>query len=60
MSKILSAWFAFSSILLLLLCSIAISHSVWLSILLGVLGVANIGWGFVIKARQNRRQGNTV
>ncbi|MFD1886600.1 hypothetical protein [Paenibacillus wenxiniae] len=60
MSKVLSAWFAFSSIVLLLLCAIAISHSAWLAVLLGVLGVANIGWGFVIKARQNRRQGNTV
>ncbi len=60
MSKMLSAWFAVSSIVLLLLCAIAISYSPWLAILLGVLGVANIGWGFVIKARQNRRQGNTV
>ncbi|WP_322906779.1 hypothetical protein [Paenibacillus campi] len=60
MSKILSAWFAVSSILLLLLCAIAISYSAWLAVLLGVLAIANIGWGFVIKARHNRRHGNTA
>ncbi|WP_046215860.1 hypothetical protein [Paenibacillus wulumuqiensis] len=58
MSKGLSLWFAVSSIMLLLLCAIAISHSAWLAVLLGVLGVANIGWGFVIKAKRERRSSN--
>ncbi|WP_411343685.1 hypothetical protein ACE3MZ_19055 [Paenibacillus sp. WLX1005] len=58
MSKILSAWFAFSSIILLLFCAVAISYSAWLAILLGVVAIGNIGWGFVIKAKQQRRSGN--
>ncbi|MNT74773.1 hypothetical protein D3C72_2136200 [compost metagenome] len=54
MSKSLSMWFAASSIVLLTASAIAISHSVWLALLLGLLSVGNIGWGFVVKAKRNR------
>ncbi|WP_196233365.1 hypothetical protein [Paenibacillus polymyxa] len=54
MSKGLSLWFAVSSIVLLTAAAISISYSAWLSILLGLLSVGNIGWGFVVKARQRR------
>lgn len=59
MSKALSAWFATSSIIILLFCAVAISYSAWLAILLGILAIGNIGWGFVIKAKQNRRSTNS-
>ncbi|GIO32030.1 MULTISPECIES: hypothetical protein [Paenibacillus] len=54
MSKGLSLWFACSSILLLGACAIAISYNGWIALLLGVLAICNIGWGFVIKAKKNR------
>ncbi|GGF60729.1 hypothetical protein GCM10010912_02390 [Paenibacillus albidus] len=55
MGKGLSLWFACSSILLLTAGSIAISYNVWLALLLGLLCVLNIGWGFIVKARLRRR-----
>lgn len=57
MSKGLSLWFAVSSIVLLMFCAIAISYSAWLAILLGVVAIGNIGWGFVIKAKRQRQAG---
>ncbi|WP_141694969.1 hypothetical protein [Paenibacillus kribbensis] len=54
MSKGLSLWFAVSSIVLLTAAAISISYSAWLAILLGLFSVGNIGWGFVVKARQRR------
>jgi hypothetical protein len=54
MSKGLSLWFAVSSIVLLTAAAISISYSAWLAISLGLLSVGNIGWGFVVKARQRR------
>lgn len=52
MSKGLSLWFAFSSIMLLAVTAIMISYSGWLATLLFVVSVANIGWGFVIRAKR--------
>ncbi|AOZ92339.1 hypothetical protein [Paenibacillus crassostreae] len=54
MSKGLSLWFAASSIILLAIAAIAISHSGWLAFLLTALAVCNIGWGFVIKAKRRK------
>ncbi|MDR9748766.1 hypothetical protein [Paenibacillus taichungensis] len=56
MSKGLSLWFAFSSIMLLAVTAIMISYSGWLATLLFVVSVANIGWGFVIRAKKERRE----
>ncbi|MGN7358778.1 hypothetical protein ACTHPF_11825 [Paenibacillus sp. SAF-054] len=57
MSKGLSLWFACSSILLLGAAAVCISYNGWLALLVGVLAICNIGWGFVIKAKQNRLHG---
>ncbi|MCM3129776.1 hypothetical protein ACFQ3J_22030 [Paenibacillus provencensis] len=54
MSKGLSAWFAISSMLLLMATAVALSYSLWYALLFAVLSVANIGWGFVIKAKKRR------
>ncbi|MGF7046259.1 hypothetical protein J2T13_000735 [Paenibacillus sp. DS2015] len=54
MSKALSLWFAVSSILILAASAIAISHYIWLALLLAVLGVFNIGWGFMFKAKHRK------
>lgn len=54
MSKGLSLWFATSSILILAAAAIAITYSGWLALLLTILGVCNIGWGFVTKAKHRR------
>ncbi|WP_339297979.1 hypothetical protein MKY92_24710 [Paenibacillus sp. FSL R5-0623] len=56
MSKGLSLWFAFSSILLLTVSAIMISYSGWFAALLFVLSIANIGWGFVIRAKKERQE----
>ncbi|MEK5640511.1 hypothetical protein BK138_29465 [Paenibacillus rhizosphaerae] len=56
MSKGLSLWFAASSILLLMACAVSISYNGWVAVLLGILAILNIGWGFVVKARKNRLQ----
>lgn len=55
MGKGLSLWFACSSILFLTAASISISINPWLALLLGVLCILNIGWGFVLKARLRRK-----
>ncbi|MWV44603.1 hypothetical protein GRF59_13290 [Paenibacillus sp. HJL G12] len=57
MSKGLSLWFASSSIFLLGAAGISISYNGWLALLLGVIAICNIGWGFVIKAKKNRVNG---
>ncbi|GIP29671.1 hypothetical protein J23TS9_48010 [Paenibacillus sp. J23TS9] len=57
MSKGLSLWFACSSILLLAAAAIAMSYNGWIAVLLGVIAIGNIGWGFVIKAKKNRING---
>ncbi|AJS60079.1 hypothetical protein [Paenibacillus sp. IHBB 10380] len=54
MSKVLSIWFSVSSILLLAASAIAISHYAWLALLLAVLAIFNIGWGFIIKAKHRK------
>ncbi|WP_458124037.1 hypothetical protein [Paenibacillus sp. Z3-2] len=56
MSKGLSLWFAFSSIILLAVTAVTISYSGWLAALLFVLSIANIGWGFVIRAKKERQE----
>lgn len=55
MSKGLSLWFAFSSIVLLTVTAIAMSYSGWLAALGFILSMGNIGWGFVIRAKKERR-----
>ncbi|WP_413373512.1 hypothetical protein [Paenibacillus taichungensis] len=60
MSKGLSLWFAFSSIMLLAVTAIMISYSGWLATLLFIVSVANIGWGFVIRAKKERHEGRTT
>ncbi|CAH1212388.1 hypothetical protein PAECIP111892_03745 [Paenibacillus auburnensis] len=59
MGKGLSLWFATSSILILTAASICISYNIWLALLLGILCVLNIGWGFILKARLRRKQENS-
>ncbi|GAB6988022.1 hypothetical protein [Paenibacillus pini] len=54
MSKGLSLWFAFSSMVLLAASAIAISFNGWIAVLLGVVSIFNIGWGFIVKAKRNR------
>lgn len=54
MSKILSLWFAASSIIMLAASAISISHSFWLALLIGILAIFNIGWGFIIKAKHRK------
>lgn len=56
MSKGLSLWFAFSSIILLTVSAIMISYSGWFAALMFVLSISNIGWGFVIRAKKNVRK----
>ncbi|GAS85698.1 hypothetical protein [Paenibacillus amylolyticus] len=56
MSKGLSLWFAFSSIILLAVTAITISYSGWLAALLFILSMGNIGWGFVIRAKKERQE----
>lgn len=54
MSKGLSLWFAVSSILLLAAAAITINFNGWLAVLVGLLAVGNIGWGFIYKAKQRK------
>ncbi|MCM3206944.1 MULTISPECIES: hypothetical protein [Paenibacillus] len=56
MSKGLSLWFAFSSIVLLTVSAISISYNGWLASLLFILSIGNIGWGFVIRAKKERQE----
>jgi hypothetical protein len=56
MSKLLSLWFAVSSVILMGATAIMISHNGWISILLALLTICNIGFGFIVKARTRRRQ----
>ncbi|MEK3918976.1 hypothetical protein [Paenibacillus sp. FSL K6-2393] len=56
MSKGLSLWFAFSSIILLTVSAIMISYSGWFAALMFVLSISNIGWGFVIRAKKERQE----
>ncbi|KQY80628.1 hypothetical protein ASD24_16955 [Paenibacillus sp. Root52] len=56
MSKGLSLWFAFSSIVLLTVTAISMSYSGWLAALGFILSMGNIGWGFVIRAKKERRE----
>ncbi|WIV18634.1 hypothetical protein QPK24_20075 [Paenibacillus polygoni] len=58
MSKGLSLWFAASSIILLIVTAVSLSHSLWLALLFSILAIGNIGWGFVIKAKRNRAELN--
>ncbi|WP_042199777.1 hypothetical protein [Paenibacillus camerounensis] len=55
MGKGLSLWFSISSILILTAASVSISYNLWLALLLGLLCILNIGWGFILKARLRRR-----
>lgn len=52
MSKGLSLWFAISSIVLLSAAAMTISYNGWLAMLLGILSILNIGWGFIVKSKR--------
>ncbi|WP_161793362.1 DUF2244 domain-containing protein [Cohnella kolymensis] len=54
MSKRLSLMFAVSSVLLMIATAVSISYNAWLVLLFGILTVANIGLGFVVKARRTK------
>lgn len=58
MSKGLSLWFAASSIILLMVTAVSLSHSLWLALLFSILAICNIGWGFIIKAKRNQAEIN--
>jgi hypothetical protein len=60
MSKGLSLWFAFSSIVLLTITAISISYNGWLAALLFVLSMANIVWGFVIRSKKERLEARSA
>ncbi|MBB6020849.1 hypothetical protein HNR77_001911 [Paenibacillus sp. JGP012] len=60
MSKGLSLWFAFSSIVLLTVTAITISYNGWLATLLFVLSMANIVWGFIIRAKKERQEARSA
>jgi hypothetical protein len=55
MSKMLSLWFAVSSTILMGATAVMISHNGWIAILLALLTVCNVGFGFVVKARTRKR-----
>jgi K+ transporter len=55
MSKTLSLFFAIVSIALMLAMTFSLSHNGWLALLFGVLTVAVIGTGFVVKARLRKK-----
>ncbi|CAM3611227.1 MULTISPECIES: hypothetical protein [Saccharibacillus] len=57
MNKGLALWFAVSSMALVTLCAILINESAWLALGVGVVAVLNIGWGFITKARIQRKLG---
>ncbi|MGQ8874275.1 hypothetical protein [Paenibacillus sp. TSA_86.1] len=60
MSKGLSLWFAFSSIVLLTVTAITISYNGWLAALLFILSMANVVWGFIIRAKKERRENRSA
>lgn len=55
MSKLLSLWFAVSSIILMGATAVMISHNGWIATLLALLTICNVGFGFIVKARARRR-----
>ncbi|PWW07503.1 hypothetical protein DFQ01_102400 [Paenibacillus cellulosilyticus] len=55
MSKMLSLWFALSSTILMGATAVMISHNGWIAVLLALVTVCNVGFGFVVKARARRR-----
>ncbi|EFM08708.1 conserved hypothetical protein [Paenibacillus curdlanolyticus YK9] len=55
MSKMLSLWFAVSSIVLMSMTAILISYNGWLAILGAIVTTCNVGFGFIVKARLRRR-----
>ncbi|ALS26714.1 DUF5325 family protein [Paenibacillus cisolokensis] len=57
MPKSLSLLFAVVTVLLMMATAVSIAHNGWLAVLLFVLTVANIGAGFIVRARLRRREG---
>ncbi|WP_167747159.1 DUF5325 family protein [Cohnella luojiensis] len=51
MSKSLSLFFAVASVALMLATAFSLSHNGWLALLFGLLTLAMIGTGFVVKSR---------
>jgi hypothetical protein len=55
MNKSLGLLFAVTSMAWLTATAISIEYNGWLAALFFVLGIANIGFGFVVKARFSRK-----
>jgi len=54
-SKTLSLFFALSSTVLMLVTAFSISHSGWLALLFGILTIAVMGAGFIVKAKLRKK-----
>ncbi len=54
MSKTASLLFAVTSVLWMIATAISISYSFWLALLFLILTLANIGFGFIWKARSRK------
>ena len=59
MSKTLSLIFAIMSVALMLATAFLLSTNGWLALLFGVLTLAMIGSGFVVKSKLNRKRSNS-
>jgi len=55
MSKSLSLFFAFTSVLLMTATAIFMSYNGWIALLFGLLTIVNMGLGFAVKAKRSRR-----
>jgi hypothetical protein len=58
-SKSLSLFFAVASVVLMLATAFSINTSGWLALMFGLLTLAMIATGFVVKARQTRKSSNS-
>lgn len=59
MSKSLSLIFAIAGAILMIATAFSINTSGWLALLFGVLALAVVGAGFVVKSRQTRKSSNS-
>ncbi|MFC4597070.1 DUF5325 family protein [Cohnella hongkongensis] len=55
MSKTLSLLFAVLSVIFMLATAFSISYNGWLALLFGVVSIAVMGLGFVIKAKLRKK-----
>jgi hypothetical protein len=58
MGKSLSLFFAVASVVLMLATAFTISHNGWLALLFGVLTLAMLAFGFIVKARLRKKLSN--